>query len=74
MIIRTPFPPAAAGTGMGVLTIIRACVLAAALAIWGTASLAAGEFVHPWFLYIVGPPGAVPVVLYAFGIGRPPAR
>lgn len=59
-----------AGTAMRVLTIIWSCFLAATLAIWGTASLAAGEFVHPWFLYVVGPPGAVLAVLYAFGIGR----
>lgn len=32
---------------------------------------AVGEFVHPWWLYVAAPPGAVLGVLYAFGIGRP---
>lgn len=59
-----------AGTAMRVLTIIWACILAATLSIWGATSLAVGEFVHPWFLYVAGPPGAVLAVLYAFGIGR----
>ncbi|MGY1803092.1 DUF1707 domain-containing protein [Blastococcus sp. SYSU D00922] len=59
-----------AGTAMRVLTIIWACILAATVSIWGATSLAVGEFVHPWFLYVVGPPGAVLAVLYAFGIGR----
>ncbi len=28
--------------------------------------------VHPWFLYVALPPGAVLGLLYAIGIGRPP--
>nr|WP_239522588.1 DUF1707 domain-containing protein [Geodermatophilus sabuli] len=63
-----------AGTAMRVLTIIWACAVAINLVVWGTVSLATGQFVHPWWLYVAGPPGAVLAVLYAFGIGRPPSR
>jgi Domain of unknown function (DUF1707) len=63
-----------AGTAMRVLTIIWACVVALNLVVWGSVSLATGDVVHPWWLYVAGPPGAVLAVLYAFGIGRPPAR
>jgi hypothetical protein len=62
-----------AGTAMRVLTIIWACAVAMNLVIWATVSLATGEFVHPWWLYVAGPPGAVLGVLYAAGIGRPRA-
>ena len=60
-----------AGTAMRVLTIIWACAVAVNLVVWGTVSLATGQFLHPWWLYVAGPPGAVLAVLYAFGIGRP---
>ena len=40
-------------------------------AIWATICLATGEFIHPWWLYVAAPPGAVLGVLYAAGIGRP---
>ena len=60
-----------AGTAMRVLTIIWACIVAVNVALWATVSLATGDFVHPWWLYVAGPPGAVLAVLYAFGIGRP---
>lgn len=60
-----------AGTAMRVLTIIWACAVAINLVVWGTASLATGQFLHPWWLYVAGPPGAALGVLYAAGIGRP---
>jgi hypothetical protein len=60
-----------AGTAMRVLTIIWACIVAVNFVVWATVSLATGEFLHPWFLYVAGPPGAVLGVLYAAGIGRP---
>ena len=63
-----------AGTAMRVLTIIWACAVAINVVVWGTISLATGQFLHPWWLYVAGPPGAVLAVLYAFGIGRPPSR
>jgi hypothetical protein len=70
---RTVFSDTDGGTAMRILTIIWACVVAVNLVIWGTVSLATGQFVHPWWLYVAGPPGAVLVVLYAAGIGRPGA-
>ncbi|TQN35713.1 uncharacterized protein DUF1707 [Blastococcus colisei] len=60
-----------AGTALRVLTIIWACAVAINLVVWGTVSLATTQFLHPWWLYVAGPPGAVLAVLYAFGIGRP---
>jgi hypothetical protein len=74
-----PAPPAPrrvftnddAGTAMRILTIIAACAVAVNFAIWATVCLATGEFIHPWWLYVAAPPGAVLGTLYAFGIGRP---
>jgi len=60
-----------AGTAMRVLTIIATCAVAVNFAIWATICLATGQFIHPWWLYVAAPPGAVLGVLYAFGIGRP---
>jgi hypothetical protein len=60
-----------AGTAMRVLTIIWACAVAINVVIWATVSLATADFLHPWWLYVAGPPGAVLGVLYAAGIGRP---
>ena len=72
-------PPAArgafshddAGTAMRVMTIIWACAVALNFVVWATVSLATSDFLHPWWLYVAGPPGAVLGVLYAAGIGRP---
>lgn len=60
-----------AGTAMKVLTIIWACAVAVNFVVWATVSLANAELIHPWWLYVAGPPGAVLAVLYAAGIGRP---
>jgi hypothetical protein len=68
---RAAFADSSAGTAMRVLTIIWACVVAVNFVIWATVSLATTEFIHPWWLYVAGPPGAVLGVLYAAGIGRP---
>jgi Domain of unknown function (DUF1707) len=68
---RPVFSDDAAGTAMRVLTIIWACVVALNVVVWATVSLATAEFLHPWWLYVAGPPGAVLAVLYAAGIGRP---
>nr|WP_294692362.1 DUF1707 domain-containing protein [uncultured Friedmanniella sp.] len=59
------------GTAMRVLTIIWACAVAINLAVWATVSLATGDVLHPWWLYVAGPPCAVLGVLYASGVGRP---
>jgi hypothetical protein len=60
-----------AGTAMRVMTIIWACVVALNVAVWATVSLATSDVLHPWWLYVAGPPAAVLGVLYASGIGRP---
>jgi hypothetical protein len=60
-----------AGTAMRVMTIIWACVVALNVVVWATVSLATTDVLHPWWLYVAGPPGAVLGVLYAAGIGRP---
>ncbi len=62
------------GVAMHVLTIIWASLVVTNLVIWGIVALTLGVFVYPWWLWVVGPPGAVLAVLYAFGIGRPPRR
>jgi hypothetical protein len=69
---RPAFSDTDGGTAMRVLTIIWACAVAVNFVVWATVSLATGEFIHPWWLYVAGPPGAVLGVLYAAGIGRPP--
>jgi hypothetical protein len=68
---RTVFSDSDAGTAMRVLTIIAACAVAVDFAIWAAVCLATGQFIHPWWLYVAAPPGAVLGVLYAAGIGRP---
>ena len=68
---RQVFSDTDGGTAMRVLTIIAACAVALNFAIWATICLATGEFVHPWWLYVAAPPGAVLGTLYAFGVGRP---
>ncbi len=68
---RPVFSETDGGTAMRVLTILWACAVAVNLVIWATISLATGVVLHPWWLYVAGPPGAVLAVLYAFGIGRP---
>ena len=70
---RQVFSDTDGGTAMRVLTIIATCAVAVNFAIWATVSLATTQFLHPWWLYVAGPPGAVLAVLYASGIGRPRA-
>lgn len=44
---------------MRIVTIIAACAVAVNVAIWATVCLATGDFIHPWWLYVVAPPGAI---------------
>jgi hypothetical protein len=65
------FSTSAGGTAMRVLTIVWASLVAVNLVIWGMVALTTGQLVHPWWVWVAGPPGAVLAVLYAAGIGRP---
>lgn len=67
---RKAFTDDDAGTAMKVLTIIWLCISLVNLVIWGILELTVGD-IHPWWLYVAGPPGAVLGTLYAIGIGRP---
>ena len=67
---RRAFTDDDAGTAMKVLTIIWLCVSLVNLIVWGILELTVGG-VHPWWLYVAAPPGAVLGTLYAIGIGRP---
>ncbi|MDP9461979.1 MAG: hypothetical protein M3Q22_17550, partial [Actinomycetota bacterium] len=60
-----------AGTAMRVLTIIWASCVAINTVVWALVATTTGELVHPWWIWVAGPPGAVLGVLYAAGIGRP---
>ena len=68
---RPVFSPTAGGTAMRVLTIVWASVATLNLVVWGIVVVTTGELVHPWWLWVAAPPGAVLGVLYAAGIGRP---
>jgi hypothetical protein len=68
---RRVFSDTQGGTAMRVLTIIWASVVAINFVVWALVALTTGDFVHPWWLWVTGPPGAVLATLYAAGIGRP---
>ncbi|TYP88067.1 DUF1707 SHOCT-like domain-containing protein [Blastococcus xanthinilyticus] len=59
-----------AGTAMKVLTTIWLCISLVNLVLWGILELTVGG-IHPWWLYVALPPGAVLGTLYAIGVGRP---
>ena len=65
------FSQDAAGTAMRVLTIVWASITAVNLAVWALVSVTTGELVYPWWIWVAAPPGAVLLVLYSVGIGRP---
>jgi hypothetical protein len=58
------------GVAMRTLTLVWLIAVMVNLTAWGIVALTA-EVVHPWWLWVAGPPGAVLGVLYAAGIGRP---
>jgi hypothetical protein len=64
------FAPTGGGAAMRVLTLVWLIAVMVNLTAWGIVALTA-EVVHPWWLWVAGPPGAVLGVLYASGIGRP---
>jgi hypothetical protein len=59
-----------AGTAMRVLTIIWASVTAVNLLVWGLVTFTSDGPVYPWWIWL-SVPGAVLLVLYVVGIGRP---
>lgn len=64
------FTDTGGGTTMRVLATIWACALVVNVIVWFLASVAGGDFLYLWPVWLV-PPGAVLGVLYASGIGRP---
>lgn len=52
-----------AGTAMRVLTIVWASCVAIDFVVWALVAMTTGELVHPWWIWVAGPPGAV--------LGRP---
>ena len=65
------FSPTPGGTAMRVLTTVWLAMLAVNLTLWGVLTLTLDQPVHPWWLWVAAPSGAVLAVLYATGIGRP---
>ncbi|HEU4346658.1 MAG TPA: hypothetical protein VFR35_02600, partial [Actinoplanes sp.] len=64
------FAPDAGGTAMRVLTTIWLSAALVNLLIWGMLVLTLGHWLHPWWLWVAVPPGAVLGTLYFLGIGR----
>jgi hypothetical protein len=59
-----------AGTAMRVLTIVWASVAAVNLVVWGLVTMSSDGGVYPWWIWL-SVPGAVLLVLYVVGVGRP---
>ena len=59
-----------AGTAMRVLAIVWASITAVNVVVWGLVSLTTEGDVYPWPIWL-SVPGAVLLVLYTAGIGRP---
>ena len=59
-----------AGTAMRVLAIVWASITAVNLVVWGLVSVTSDGDVYPWWIWL-SVPGAVLLVLYTAGIGRP---
>jgi hypothetical protein len=64
------FTDDAPGLAMKALTIVWLSLALVNAVVWGIVDATVGP-VHPWFLYVALPPGAVLGLLYAVGIGRP---
>src|SRR5215813_901098 len=64
------FAPNAGGTAMRVLFTIWLSASVVNLIIWGLVVLTIGRWVHPWWIWVAAPPGAVLGVLWYYGIGR----
>lgn len=64
------FSDTGGGTAMRVLTLIWACALVVNVGVWLLASVAGGEVLYLWPVWLVLP-GGVLAVLWTSGIGRP---
>lgn len=69
--LRGGFAPTSGGTAMRVLCTIWLAASLVNLVVWGLVVLTIGEWVHPWWMWVAVPPGAVLGTLLFFGIGRP---
>lgn len=67
---RGPFAPTGGGVAMRVLSTIWLSLSLVNLVIWGLVVLTAGHWVHPWWVWVAGPPGAALFTLWWVGIGR----
>jgi hypothetical protein len=65
-----PFAEGPAGTTMRVLSTIWLTLSMVNLMIWGLVVLTTGSWVHPWWVWVAIPPGAVLGTLWWIGIGR----
>jgi hypothetical protein len=63
------FAPDAGGTAMRVLFTIWLSVTMVNLVVWGLVVVTV-HWVHPWWVWVAVPPGAVLGTLYFLGIGR----
>jgi hypothetical protein len=64
------FAPDAGGMAMRVLFVIWLSASVVNLIIWGLLVLTIGHWVHPWWVWVAGPAGAVLGTLWFLGIGR----
>lgn len=58
------------GRAMQVLVAIWLALTTVNLVVWGLVVLTVGDWVHPWWVWVAVPPGAVLGTLLALGIGR----
>ncbi len=70
---RQVFADTGGGMAMRVLTVIWLSIVAVNLVVWGLVSATDDAPVYPWPIWLA-PSGAVLLVLYLVGIGRPPRR
>jgi Domain of unknown function (DUF1707) len=65
-----PFSATGGGVAMRVLSTIWLSLSLVNLVVWGLLVVTLGHWVHPWWVWVAGPPGAVLFVLWWSGIGR----
>jgi hypothetical protein len=68
---RAMFARDGGGIAMRVLTIVWLSASMVNLVVWGLVAVSAAEWIYPWWVWILLPPGAVLTTLYMSGVGRP---